>query len=330
MTISRDTGAFGRFGKNNNHIINGGFRIAQRGTDFTPTASVRYELDRWEIYASGGLTASTRMDADAGSIAVMPQAKYYMRVINSEASDNWRIRQPIEDVWTLSGKTVTLSCWVKGTVGLTLRTLITQHFGSGGTADIDIDVDFVDTVLSGGWEKITLTVDMPTVYDKTLDGNDDAIVIDFLMTDTDTGTLNLGEVQFIEGPEDTPYVYRLVEEELSLCQRYYEKSYAPATNPGADTQLGLSTFDFGAISGSTTRCVMTHSTFAVRKRATPTIVFYSEDGLADNVSLYNGKTTRVVVSTVTGGSDRIVCWYIITADAVTECQVAHWIADAEL
>jgi hypothetical protein len=101
-------------------------------------------------------------------------------------------------------------------------------------------------------------------------------------------------VQMELGSVATPFESRSIQQELAMCQRYYEKSYDPAVAPGTTTTAGILT----VIALSTT--ALTGQRYQVVKRAVPTVVFYSRNGTAGKVSTTAAGTdtgTACVVNT---------------------------------
>jgi len=92
----------------------------------------------------------------------------------------------------------------------------------------------------------------------------------------------IGDIQLEIGDKCTDVEYRPMAEELTLCQRYYEKSYDLGTAAGSTTLIGAPIQHGG---GS---ILLTGASFKVRKRAIPTVVIYSPyDGASDRVAYYN-------------------------------------------
>lgn len=85
-----------------------------------------------------------------------------------------------------------------------------------------------------------------------------------------TGTIDIAKLQVNTGDVGLPFQPRSICDELALCQRYYEKSYAMDIQPQTNNSAGV--IIFGAnVSASQTINV----NFKVRKRITPTIYTYS-------------------------------------------------------
>jgi len=69
-------------------------------------------------------------------------------------------------------------------------------------------------------------------------------------------------------------------EEVALCQRYYEKSYALGTDPGTATTVGVC---YNRNAQSNNNDMFFSVPFKVTKRATPTITLYDGAGTSSRV-----------------------------------------------
>jgi hypothetical protein len=131
-------------------------------------------------------------------------------------------------------------------------------------------------------------------------------------------------VQCERGESDTPFAYLPAGDVLRQCQRYFEKSYEPGVDPGTLTLVGV----------FTTRSVGVLSTivdgtqqFAVAKRATPTMVSYSD--IDATPGEFNEEGVSVSASFRHTGT---VLFEQYATNAVTASKTynMHWTAEAEL
>ena len=248
-----------------NRIINGNFDIWQRGTSFSP-ANGEYTADRWAItYNGSGSTRSiTREEFLAGS-TVPPGAAYFLKynqsVAGSGATFN-TLNHRIENVRTFGGQTVTLSFYARGFFASLVLPNITlrQNFGAGGSTTVDTNFA-VNTFIGGGTYNIySFVVTVPSITSKVIGTSSFLELIINLPINT-TFIFEIAGVQLEPGPVATPFERRPIGIELALCQRYYEV-FGPMTMM----------FPWG----SATQTVRSHSSFAVTKRATPTITMGSK------------------------------------------------------
>jgi hypothetical protein len=87
-------------------------------------------------------------------------------------------------------------------------------------------------------------------------------------------------VQLELGSVATDFEYRPIAEELTLCQRYFEKSYDLTTAPGTSTAVGNCQW----LSNYTAQGVyFDNVSFNTRKRIAPTMIFYSTTGGANRI-----------------------------------------------
>jgi hypothetical protein len=205
-----------------NHVINGGFDIWQRGTSFTnPGAS--YTVDRWITYFpyNGTLTQET---------SVVPTGFRYAAKITASTTDTGGrdLYQLIETANTipLAGKTVTVSAWVTSTAGkrqtiaLTSSTTVDDSLYNVGT-----NVGGADnvTAIAGTFQQVKFTATIPSNA-KTLriglQANDSYSSGNYIIW---------GGVQLEVGSQATPFSRAggTIAGELAACQRYYYRVYNP-------------------------------------------------------------------------------------------------------
>ena len=264
------------------------------------------------------------------------------------------------DWGTSAAKTCTLSFWVKGSVTGTYGFSFAHYGGSGGSTAsyyyyTNYTIDSANT-----WEKKTITVTGPTVGGNERDNNTFGTRVEWLIgvgSDAETGTLNewttsstyrlapnsvylpenagatlyITGVQFEIGEQPTPFEHRSFGDELARCQRYYEKSYQYGDAEGTGTANGVVVCDSGISSTGSRYFIFSSNDFKVTKRGFPTLTIYSQDGTVDNISKYNGSSTKVVVSSVASEVDGSLGSYIQGDSSDTsQPYVFHWAADAEL
>lgn len=140
-----------------------------------------------------------------------------------------------------------------------------------------------------------------------------------------SNVLYLAQLQLVTDP-DEPF-QRMgggIIEELVLCQRYYEKSYDPATVPGTPSATSGVTIQAAVnVSGQ----LRTTAEFKVPKRIQPIFTCYSPNsGTVNTIYDNNGAVDRVQIADNIGLNRAN-----ISADGATPNQtgMAHWTADAE-
>lgn len=198
-----------------NYITNGNFDVWQRGTTFTSVFNV-YTADRWTLIDAGGSSADvTQMVAGAAEHAILPDAKYYLR-LNRKNAILGNLEQRIEDVRTLQGKTVTLSYYAKANANHTANVMVVQNFGSGGSADVVALSLFVN--ITTAWQRFVNTFTIPSTDGLTI-GSNSRLFIDLARGAT-INTYDIMGVKLEIGSNATRFEPKIFSEELGVCQRY--------------------------------------------------------------------------------------------------------------
>jgi hypothetical protein len=197
-----------------NLLINGDFQVSQRG-DFTSTTSANnddFKMDRWQIRVDT-VAAQVRQN----SSVTLPNGdvtfSHYV-VANSTGTGYHNIRQIIEDYRFLSGKTITLSCWVKG-LG---QPVFFRHWSTANIGD--------PIYLTNRWQYVTRTYVCPTITAAGEGANQTSFGIgtyNGTVSIQDGDNFEVAEFQLELGKVATPFEHRSYGEELALCQRYYNK-----------------------------------------------------------------------------------------------------------
>lgn len=272
-----------------NKIINGGMFINQRNTTVNATNSATYGIDRWYALtgaaASGTLTLS-RVSGDQNS-------QYAARLAKTSGtfSSTLNMIQIIESAncYALSGKTVTLS--FRARVGSTHTGASTPtkvvYTGTGtdqGSASgIGTWTGFSQPAVTDVLNP-TLTTSFQTYScNVTLGSNVAEIAVQLGMSCTGSaGSANdyieITDVQLEAGSVATPFETRSVGQELALCQRYYYRLSATASN----------TADLGVGPATTTTAARATFPFPVQMRSAPTAIEVS--GTATDYTVFNGSS----------------------------------------
>ena len=243
---------------NRNLIINGGMKVAQRGTSTTGvTASGYYACDRFEYNQSGrdqaiitvsqasdapdGFTKSFKIETTTAETAI-DSTEYFMARYKIEAQDLQHLNYGAS-----SAKQLTLSFWVKSSIAATYAVYLYSPDGSriiGSTYTID-------TASTWEYKTITFAGDTGgTINDDTGNGLDLTFILaagsDMRTTDntswsayaggklayghttaanavmtTANATWQITGVQLEVGDTATPFEHRSYGDELARCQRYY-------------------------------------------------------------------------------------------------------------
>ena len=222
-----------------NKIINGNFDIWQRGA--SQTNSGYGSADRWENISVGSTKTASQQAFALGQTDVPNNPKYFMRHVVTSVAGAGNVvfaRHKVENVETLSGKTVTLSFWAKADASKNIAISLSQYFGSGGSPSEHLTgIGSQLIALTTSWEKHTVTVDLPSVSGKTLGTNNNDFLGIYFWFDAgsdfndrsanlgqQSGTFDIAQVQLEEGAAATPFEMRPYTIEQQLCYRYYQHS----------------------------------------------------------------------------------------------------------
>jgi hypothetical protein len=296
---------YGQAGKNK--IINGDFGINQRGFTSTTTATT-FGHDRWRLRSAGGTATYSTQAFTAGTAPVVGyEGTNFARLVTSGQSgtnDYASIEQPIEDVRTFAGQTVTVSFWAKAStgtpnVGLTMQ----QFFGSGGSA-----VTYTSPAvkpITASWARYSFNVTVPSVSGKTITTSSSLSL--WLETSVGTAisaagfaavgiqnvTIDIWGVQVEYGSTATPFqtATGTIQGELSACQRYYYRHTAAQNNTC-----------FGVGMNQSTTAGNHYIKFATTMRTAPTSVDFSTLQISD-YALYGAAITTLAIVGAGSGVD---------------------------
>jgi hypothetical protein len=211
-----------------NKIINGDFRVWQRGTSFSGLGDGAYFADRFAIaWSAGGAsnTASQQTFTPGTAPVSGYEGQYFARVAATSggASTVLGISQKVEDVRTLAGQAFTFSFWAKADSARTITSYMIQNFGSGGSASVTNTTTYA---LTTSWARYTYTATMPSVSGKTI-GAGSYFYIDFELAAgqaTGSPTLDTWGWQLEAGSVATAFqtATGTLQGELAACQRYYQ------------------------------------------------------------------------------------------------------------
>jgi len=316
-----------------NLIINGAMQVAQRGQTFTSMSASAYTCDRWQLQLAGAGRPTVTQQTSGGPAGFKDN---FLRVQVATAdssvasSDMQVLKQVIEghhsaftDAGTSDAKPLTLSFYVRSSVTGTFTATLYINFNNPSAVSYPAEY----TISSANtWEFKTITFPAFTTSstlatsgyttgefyqvrfalmagsDRTGTPNQWNSANDFASTNqtnlfaTSSATWDITGVQLEVGSAATEFEHRSFDEELILCQRYYQKSYVYETAPGTATQHG-SWSTGGHQGGTSTGYVEGVINFERLMRATPTITLYDHSGnsnkcarLATGVARYQNES----------------------------------------
>jgi hypothetical protein len=263
-TVEQNTGgAVAPFVAGKNKVINGDFAVAQRGNSFVSPTTGAYTLDRWQDSHDGsGTTTVSQQAFTAGTAPVASyEAPYFIQsTLTSVGSSSFiGFIQPIEDVRTFAGQTVTLSFWAKADSARTSLVYLYQNFGSGGSSGVYAGTPSV--TYSTSWARYAFTFSIPSISGKTI-GTGSSLTLGIRSTATSGSVLSLWGVQLEAGSVATPFTTasNTLQGELALCQRYYYRT---------GTEAAYQYLATAAVDSATT--VLGTIFFPVKMRTAPTL-----------------------------------------------------------
>ncbi|WLR98634.1 hypothetical protein [Shinella sumterensis] len=325
-----------------NKLLNGDFDFWQRST--SQTSNGYGSDDRWSNEQAGSTKAHSRQAFTVGQSDVPGNPVFFSRTVVTSAIGSTSFvfkRQKIESVRTLAGRKATLTFYAKADASKNMAVEVLQRFGTGGSPSADVRADTRKLALTTAWQKFTYAIDIPPVAGKTLGSNgDDFLHIAFWFdagssfnasTDSlgqQSGTFDIAHVSFVEGDataEEDPFAARHWQQELALCQRFYEKSYDLGVAPGtASSAVGSVCKSMDASQNFATL----HMPFKVTKRSIPSVAVYNPaTGASGQASVDAGS---VSMSSSRIGQSSFLATVSNTLVTASVFIAAHFTAEAEL
>lgn len=338
---------------NKNAIINGDFNIWQRGSSFISVADQQYSADRWIYAKSGAMVHDISRTTDVPTAAQAGRVFNYSLLIDCQTIDNsisatdyCVIEQRIEgyNFLPIAQKPLTLSFWVKATK-IGIHCAYIKNSGADRTYVAEFTINASDTwefktinlpatPSTGTWNYVNgigLSIGFTLACGSNLQTtagawqNNGAIgsANQINACDNAANNFRLCGVQLEAGSVVTDFENRLLNREIALCQRYYEKSYDLGTAPGSITSAGCHCY-----TNQNTQGNRTTSYFKVAKRATPAVTSYSvSTGATGKIRVASNATdTNCTVGDIGEGS------FTNAPSATTTLSELyyHWTANAEL
>jgi hypothetical protein len=210
-----------------NKIINGDFRVAQRGTSIVCATGVDTPtLDRWFTNRNG--TGTVTVSQQTFTPGTAPVAGYeganFIRFDQSVAGSGASFSvfsTKIEDVRTFAGQTMTFSFWAKTAAAKTYSCTVRQNFGSGGSGSVDTSTSNFTT--STSWTRFSFIVAVPSISGKTI-GTSSYLQIWFNMGLNETTTFDVWgtQAEASSTASDFQTATGTLQGELAACQRYFQ------------------------------------------------------------------------------------------------------------
>mgnify|MGYP000432103189 CR=1 FL=1 len=329
----------GQISGHRNLFYNGAFQVHQRGTTYALSTSAAYTgADRWWAYMSSSAAGIANRNT---SVPTGLGFQYSMKVgrnNGSSATGQITFGQVLEtqDSIILAGKTVTFSFYAKKGANYSSSSDVLNAYLYTGTGTDE-------STGMAGWTgtatPITLAATLTTSWQRfqatvTLSSSITQIGCQFFYNGSGTAGADdnfyITGIDLEPGPRATPFAFRSFADELRLCQRYYEKSFAYGTAPAQN--VGSNSGEAQGIAGKAgANNEFINAQFQVRKRAAAT------------VTLFNPTNTNGQVNDITAAADCSSTGVGMATDmgltvscngnastAVGNLIAIHWTAAAEL
>ncbi len=281
-----------------NKIINGDLGITQRGNSFSLSpGGIKYTADRWTVHNK------TNQSCD---VYVLPSSLSYfkelgyppymeVRFATAPTTGTVEISQPIEEVKTLSGKKATFTYYTGGGISdVEISSHLVQFFGTtaGESPSVTVQGQKTRREVAVSTHRLDFEFDVPPVDDKVINSYN-VLRPYIVLTPRRSGGFYFLKVSLVEGDATTepdPFSPRHIQQELSLCQRYYQRVSELALQQAA------------SVSGGAMRIT---TLLPVVMRVSPSITYSSAEGtgvailsssIADRLQLAAFPTTGGLIS----------------------------------
>ena len=231
-----------------NVLINGDFKVWQRGTSITVTSGSPYTADRWCVTAGG--TANFSASRQTASLDGFQYCLRFQRTASNTNTSALYLSQPVETVNSvpLANKQVSFSFYARAGTNFSaassaLNVRIVTGTGTDGNylaATLTGQAFQLDTTatLTTSWRRFTYSVLIPSGVNQ----------VQPVFFYTPVGTAGAADyveftgVQLEQNSQPTPFEQRPIGVELALCQRYYEISNGLVQVTGGATGFGGNTY----------------------------------------------------------------------------------------
>lgn len=346
-----------------NPIINGSLDVWQRGTTFAAAANAQYGPDRFKWHTSGAGVVTLNRSTNVPTVAaagVLFNYSLEVDVTTADASigagDLYMLRHVIEGYnWRyFAQRPITLSFWVMSPK-TGVHSVALQNFGTDRSYVAEYSVSVADTweqksvsftasPSAGTWDytsgygvSVYWTLAAGASFQTASIGtwNSDALLTSTNQVnalDANTNFFRITGVSLQLGTVASPVRFRPFQEELALCERYYEKSFFYATAPAQNAGAGTGEARFPATVAGANAQISSTIPFHVRKRST-----------APTITLFNPAAANAQVRDITDGADHSATAVQASGDqgfnvvstgaagtAVGEILGIHYTVDAEL
>tara|TARA_R100000315_G_C5212586_1_gene126470 strand:- start:195 stop:1181 length:987 start_codon:yes stop_codon:yes gene_type:complete len=265
-----------------NMIINGAMAVSERGTSFSAPNGV-YTLDRMRCAQANSADTISQQTFTAGQTGVPGSPKNFLRFAFGAATANRVLETRIEDVYTASGQSITLSFYAKASEAHTSSIEMTQSFGSGGSSDVAFGTQNYDITTS--FQRFEFALSCPSISGKTV-GAGNYLSAAFVRSLSAGPSINvdIALLQLEIGEQATPFEHRSLADDLAMCQRYYYKLKSSSSNNF-----------FGYAMAANTTAMYLAVPFPVEMRSNPTSIDVTA-GSSGNIGYWLGGAVTAFTS----------------------------------
>lgn len=324
-----------------NLIINGDFKIWQRGNTFTAAADQQVTADRWIYKQNGAVVQDVFRSTDfpdgfnglTNSTITDGLYSIHLDCTTADASiassDRATIQQMIEgyDYAPLEGKKGTLGFYVKSTKTGTFSVAF-RNLGAANESNRSYVGEYVVSA-SDTWEYKTMTVNFNYTGGTWNYTNGQGLSVTWALAagtsfttasintwvntnvfastaqtnavDSTSNNFKLAFVNMNIGPIAMPFQPKLHNDTLVSCERYYEKSYDYTVKSGTSNSTN-GAWAMSKTLVSATSMGFVPINFETQKRITPTVInFSTENGTAG--VFYSEFTADDVTTSIVGAND---------------------------
>ena len=329
-----------------NPVLNSAMQVWQRGTSVAIAGSAGgYVSDRWYVQSvptGSAVTVTRQATNDTTNLPFIQYCSRVQRNSGQTATGNIIFSQSMETINSIpfAGKTVTMSFYARAGAnysGASNALAVNLISGTGTDQNRGIGTPYTGEAFPINAQSATLTTTWQRfAFTGTVGAT--ATELAFYTFFTPSGTAGANDYFEITGCQidigSVALPFRTngttLQGELAAAMRYYEKSYAQATNPGTATETNtvVSSTNAAAVTTSYLSCALAYK---VIKRTSPTITLYDSLGASNKVSRYTigASTNTGQTGAVANGSDSNSIVYS-TGTSNNAGLMFHYTADAEL
>lgn len=340
------------FGGRKNYIVNGAMDIWQFDTSYSALTSDTYICDMWQYKQSndGSMNASRSTTVPTVAQGALFQPNYSINLNPSVADTSIAAGQHAQILTKIEGynyrrlkdKAVTLSFFVRSSkTGIYCmsfrnnaqdRSYISEYTVNQANTWEKKTISLIfnqtggtENYTNGFGINISFTLAGGSTYQSTpgswLSGNYYSTSNQVNFMDNVSNQFYLALVQLEIGNLATSFEYKSIADELSACERFFEKSYNMDVVPGTVTAAGSCMEGANRNSGAITF----GASFKTTKRSTPAVTVYSDNSGGSGVA-YCGTSGDIAATAARIGTRG---FGQVTVTAPTTVSVSyHWTADS--